>query len=46
MNSRLSAMASRTFTKQRAKDTARSLGPVLLALAISPSPLTRKVPWT
>ena len=36
MNSRLSVMASRTFTKQRAKDAARSLGPVLLALAISP----------
>ncbi len=36
MNSRFSAMASRTFTKQRAKDAARTLGPVLLALAISP----------
>ncbi len=36
MNSRLSAMASRTFTKQRAKNAAHALGPVLLALAISP----------
>ena len=36
MNSRLSALASRTFTKQRAKNAARTLGPVLLALVISP----------
>lgn len=36
INSRLSAMASRRFTKQQAKDTGRTLGPVLLALAISP----------
>ena len=34
--SRLSAMASRTFTKQRASNAARTLGPVLLTLAISP----------
>ena len=36
MTSRLTVMARKTLTKQRAKDTARSLGPVLLALAISP----------
>ncbi len=36
MNSRLSAMASRTFTKQRAMNAARTMGPMLLALAIPP----------
>ncbi len=36
MNFRFTALASRTFTKQRAVAAGRTLGPVLLALAISP----------
>ena len=36
MNSRPTAMASRTLTKQRAIAAGRTLGPVLFALALSP----------
>ena len=36
MNSHLTAMASRTFTKQRAVAAGRTLAPVLFALALSP----------
>jgi hypothetical protein len=36
MDFHLSALASRTFTKQRAVEAGRTLAPVLLALALSP----------
>ena len=36
MSSRLATMAAKTFTKQRFKATGRTLGPVIVALALSP----------
>ena len=36
MTARIAAMAARTFTKQRMVMTGRTLGPVLVALAVSP----------
>ena len=36
MSSRLAAMSAKTLTKQRIKAAGRTLGPVLVALAISP----------